>query len=271
MNQSLARAVHDSDGDGNVGPFLLDHPPDGSPSDCISDEMRIDQRYVGWLLGKSGGVVREIEQKSGCKISINQDTKRQGYSKALFYGSQEERQQARQLIEESIARAKGNEGSQGNDDYSSNPLASEDELQIGQKWVGFLLGQRGGLIKEIEQECSVRISIDQSTKEQGYSTIKISGDPENRQNAKDLIVSKVAKVGGICTGAGMGEAFDEVEVEQRLVGWLLGKSGQVTKEMEQKTGARIKVDQSNKDRGYSIVSISGSFDRIAAAKTLLTE
>merc|ERR1740121_956130 len=59
-------------------------------------------------------------------------------------------------------------------------------------------------------------------------------------------------------GMGFGGGLDgELQVEQRSVGWLLGKGGVVLKEMEEQSGARISIDQSTKAMGYSTVRISG--------------
>jgi len=115
------------------------------------------------------------------------------------------------------------------------------------------------------------VSIDQSTKSHGYSTIKINGDPSRAQKARERIQGQLQKVGGTCTSAANNNASEEVEVEQKWVGWLLGKSGSVMKEIEQQSGASIKVDQSTKDSGYSTVRITGSFDYVATAKNLVLD
>jgi len=266
INQSLARAAAHSDGSPSIGPFLLDSPPSSCPSDSMTDEVRIEQRYVGWLLGRGGAVVREIEQTSGCKINIKQDTRSQGYSRAECRGTDTERQQAKQLIEDSIDRARGSTGDQS----QAQSRAVEDELQIDQKWVGWLLGKGGGVAKEIEEAHDVQIKVDQSTKSSGYSTIKIHGDPANVEMAKERIQGQLQKVGGGCTVAST-HGTDQVRVEQKWVGWLLGKSGQVMKEIEQQSGARVTVDQSRKDLGYSMVCMTGSWDCVGRAKHLVMD
>ena len=45
----------------------------------VDDVLQIEQQWVGWLLGKSGGVVREIEGETGARISLNQATASLGH------------------------------------------------------------------------------------------------------------------------------------------------------------------------------------------------
>eukprot|EP00927_Polykrikos_kofoidii_P070650 TRINITY_DN67061_c0_g1_i1.p1 TRINITY_DN67061_c0_g1~~TRINITY_DN67061_c0_g1_i1.p1 ORF type:complete len:695 (-),score=148.90 TRINITY_DN67061_c0_g1_i1:284-2368(-) len=234
MNASLARAATglggDASGDGPVGPFLLDGPPE-HPGDTMVEDMRIEQALVGWLLGKSGGVVREVETTSGTMISINQETKQLGYSKAFIHGPKDRRDHAKQLISDSLERARNsgppptrsgppptaamafggalsNDGGRGAGD-------SEDMVQVEQKWIGWLLGRGGGVVREIEQESGCKLTIDQTTKQLGYSTIQLQGDVAQIQVAKDAITRSLGKVGaapmaspGVSSfGQGLGGGF----------------------------------------------------------------
>lgn len=213
MNASLARAAMEVNGgqsDGPLGPFLLDAPPEAS-SDAMSENMRIEQPFVGWLLGKGGGTMREVETASGCKISVNQDTRAQGYSMAVIYGSQSQRTHAKGLITDSIDRAKRGGGgspppsaamafSGGGGVTMPSGGGSDVSVQVEQKWVGWLLGKSGGVAREIETETGTRLKIDQTTKQLGYSTIEIEGTESQRTAARDAISRSLAKAGGSIMG-----------------------------------------------------------------------
>lgn len=266
INTSLARAAHGSGGAvSSVGPFLLDCPPTGG-GDHLYEEIQIDQNYIGWLLGKSGAAVREMEQQSGCKICINQETKSQGYSKAQLHGSGIERELAKSLIRASVERAAAGGG-------AGAPMAVrqvESEMQIEQKWVGWLLGKGGGVIKEIETETEVRIKVDQSTQQFGYSTIRIGGGSANVDVAQKRIGDCLQKVGGTASIASQGGPA-QIKIDQQFVGWLLGKAGGVVKEIEVATGAKVKINQDTKLLGYSIAEISGDYSAIVQAEELINE
>eukprot|EP00927_Polykrikos_kofoidii_P012426 TRINITY_DN1534_c0_g3_i1.p1 TRINITY_DN1534_c0_g3~~TRINITY_DN1534_c0_g3_i1.p1 ORF type:complete len:854 (-),score=184.78 TRINITY_DN1534_c0_g3_i1:95-2524(-) len=235
MNASLARAVVGVTGttDGKCGPFLLDAPP--APSeDRMVEDMRIEQRFVGWLLGKGGGVVREVEMTSGCKVSINQETRQHGYSRAIIHGTATQRLHAKVLIEESLERADARGGGpQGCGSYAPLPPlqsgatnvgtvhvpgcepvfvgsggesgggfrprpagSSQDFVYIEQKYVGWLLGRGGGVSREIEQESGVRLRVDQTTKHMGYSSVILQGDAAQIEVAKAGVSRSLLRVGG---------------------------------------------------------------------------
>eukprot|EP00401_Gymnodinium_catenatum_P036649 CAMPEP_0117601696 /NCGR_PEP_ID=MMETSP0784-20121206/77177_1 /TAXON_ID=39447 /ORGANISM="" /LENGTH=755 /DNA_ID=CAMNT_0005404449 /DNA_START=50 /DNA_END=2318 /DNA_ORIENTATION=+ len=314
MNESLARAVAgpgDSSDPSATGPFLLESPPapvvDSTLQGALED-MHIEQRLVGWLLGKGGAVIREIELSSGCKISINQETKHLGFSKVQVHGSVHQRQHARQLISESIERADSFSaeaaeevevgalpigasyastfGSSGGGVGASRIL--EEGMMVEQKWVGWLIGRGGGVTREIEQETMAKIRIDQSTKHLGYSTIQIQGNRSEVEMAKSRIAASLQKVGAapLSTGHGGGggggggvggrasvggPGTQQVQIEQHLIGWLLGRGGGMIKEIEAASGARISLNQETKELGYSVATIKGDPDAVSKAQEAIAE
>jgi len=155
------------------------------------------------------------------------------------------------------------------------------ELQVDQKWVGWILGAKGANMKDIEAESGAKVSIDQATKELGYSVVKMAGSASAVLRAQRRIQASLAIVEKPSQGLGYTEASstqdtrsfetEEMEVEQRCVGWLLGCKGIVMKEIEQKSGARVSIDQSTKDQGFSTVKMKGSEDSIATARLLVEE
>lgn len=296
VNGSLARAAAGTNTDGSapVGPFLLDAPP-GSDADPMYEEMQIEQQFIGWLLGKQGAVVREIENASGCKISINQDSRNQGYSKAQLFGRADERALASQLVQNSLDRARqhggmsslaggfssegmggGCVGGIGGGLNGSGPARIiEEGLQIEQRWVGWLLGKGGGVAKEIEQETGARVSIDQSTKDLGYSTVKISGEVSCVEIAKGRVSSSLQKVGGVplqgTTASGGSTGSTQIQIEQQHVGWLVGRGGQVVREIEMNTGCKISLNQESKDLGYSVATVTGDSQQVSSGYEQITE
>lgn len=66
-----------------------------------------------------------------------------------------------------------------------------------------------------------------------------------------------------------GAAVVEFKVDQGVVGFLIGKGGETLRSMEVSSTATIKIDQSPKEMGYSLVRITGSEQAVAVAKALL--
>merc|ERR1712066_516463 len=76
-------------------------------STWLEEEMEVEQKVVGWVLGSKGVVLKEIEKQSGARISIDQTTKDMGYSVVRMSGSMESIDLARQLVSDKIAQARG--------------------------------------------------------------------------------------------------------------------------------------------------------------------
>lgn len=258
------------------------------------------------MLGKGGTVLREIEQATGCKIVLNQDSRDLGYSIAQVHGNLEGRSLARQRIDEVLARALG--GPQG---QAGGQV--EEQIQVEQNLVGYLLGKGGSLLREIEQESGAQIFIDQSTKNKGYSTVNFSGATEAVAAAKGRINASLTKArttnaasaqaqtagalraleSPLLTGLGVNFAAPksrsgkgelgaslskapssqlsrcEVTVQQKWIGWLLGKGGAVMKEIEVATGCKIDMDQGTKAMGYSTACLSGTSSQITNAYQMM--
>jgi len=293
----------------------------GAPSAGSAGEttmqVQVEQKWVGWLLGKSGSVLKEMELASGAKISINQETKQEGYSVAVLSGTTPQIQSAFALMYEKIAQVDPVAADSGLVQLGADPLRAGSgppqlgtapgagarpvaassvvttpkakgpvmtigsqtvELQIEQRWIGWLLGSGGKTIRQMEATTGCKIACDQSTKELGYSLVKVTGPGSAVQAALDNIQSSLAMAengghGGVDELADAGvetETFD-MTVEQKKVGWLLGKGGVVLREIENTSGARCSLDQSTKELGYSTVKISGSSHGIASAQQLIDQ
>jgi len=286
----------------------------------LEAEFYMEQRLVGWIIGRGGGTLKEVEQVYSVKVSLDQSTKEQGFSKLKVSGPATMVQQAAEHMNTSLARAVVGRGDMGANSGAIGPFLmdtppgvqgsgtydggdptgadSYEELHIEQKFVGWLLGKSGSVIREIETSSGCKISLNQSTRNMGYTVAQLRGSSEQRQMARQLMEASLdraksqpgwdgGKGGGSWGGAGGGcapsaalafggsvqrwdgggGATEELmQVEQRWVGWLLGKGGQLCKEIEQESGAKVSIDQSTKSLGYSTVRIAGEAASVEAGK-----
>lgn len=104
-------------------------------------------------------------------------------------------------------------------------------------------------MKAIKQRSGAAIAVDQSTKEQGFSTVRIMGDDQQQASARDLVHSKIGDARGPQTGV------FEFKVEQSNVGWLIGRGGETINQIKEQTGVTVIIDQNTKEMGYSFVKI----------------
>lgn len=284
-----------------------------------SAQLQIEQKWVGWLVGRGGGMVKEIETATGARVSLNQETKAMGYSVCTLSGDASVVQSAKKLITDKVHQVSGgtgvsdvgDEGGGGaavaasTDDpelqravekiasVSNNPALAAQlqnllgtkqaaaveeqfvELQLEQKYVGWLLGSKGKTVRDIEVATGAKIGIDQATKELGYSILRLTGAPVACQQAQERIEASLALAVTGQPADGDQEsgnsAEDTMQVEQKKVGWILGKGGCVMREIETQCGAKISIDQSTRDMGFSTVKIRGSEQSCQTAKQLIAD
>jgi len=240
-------------------------------------ELQIPQQFVGWLKGKGGGQIREIESRSGAHVSIDQSTKEQGYSRVLLAGTEEAVQSATEIISTELTRVMERDGVSGQSQAVALPGEETAEAFIPQKYVGWLKGSGGSQIRDMESRTGARIRIDQSTREAGYSVAQITGTPEAVQQCKAFVEAEVVRVQERdrvvmehTSGPNANSSsFNEVQIPQRYVGWIKGSGGAQIKDIESRTGAAITMDQSTQELGFCRAMVYGSDEAVIAAKELI--
>merc|ERR1719215_728897 len=104
---------------------------------------------------------------------MNQETRHMGFSRAQIHGDPAQRQAAKQLILESLERVQASDAAGMNLQGQQMPFQmgqqqqmqqqqmqqqqmqqqegmGQEELRVEQRYVGWLLGKQGGVVKEIE-------------------------------------------------------------------------------------------------------------------------
>lgn len=246
--------------------------------DAGPGEIRIPQQFVGWLKGKGGAQIREIEARSGSQVSIDQTTKELGYSRVMLAGSAECVQTAHDIITDELRRVMERDGMGGQIVQQPGPGEEIAETHIPQKYVGWLKGSSGSQIRDMEARTGARIRIDQSTRESGYSVAQITGPPEAVRQCKAFVEAEVVRVQERDRVVAEHSAqpnllrptgFNEVQIPQQYVGWIKGSGGAQIKDIEARTGAHITVDQSTQDMGYSRAMVYGPDEAVHAAKQII--
>uniref|UniRef100_A0A7S4R5U7 K Homology domain-containing protein n=1 Tax=Alexandrium monilatum TaxID=311494 RepID=A0A7S4R5U7_9DINO len=261
------------DGHSDAKRLRLDERPDAGPG-----EIRIPQQFVGWLKGKGGAQIREVEARSGAQVSIDQTTKELGYSRVMLAGSAEAVQAAHDIITDELRRVMERDGIAGRVTAAPGPGDEVAETHIPQKYVGWLKGSNGSQIRDMEAKTGARVRIDQSTRESGYSVAQITGPPDAVRQCKAFVEAEVVRVQErdrvvaehAQQPSAMGSnGFNEVQIPQQYVGWIKGSGGSQIKDIEARTGAHITVDQSTQDLGYSRAMVYGPDEAVVAAKQVI--
>mmetsp|Transcript_45966 Transcript_45966/g.106894 ORF Transcript_45966/g.106894 Transcript_45966/m.106894 type:complete len:815 (+) Transcript_45966:159-2603(+) len=256
--------------------------PGGPQLPDPSKVMTIKQEWVGMLIGQKGETLRIVREASnGANIQIDQSTKEQGFSTLRIFGTPQQVSTAETLLLQKISEI----------DAKQNPQGPHEELMIEQSTVGYLLGKGGESLKSIKAQSNANVMVDQSTKEQGFTMVRIYGDIQAIEVAKGLVMQRITEAndrtsrhggglpGGLgkgmggcmggCMGGMMGDGMGamcggmdpgadvaaEYRVDQQHVGLLIGKSGATVKQIKAASGANVVIDQSMKHMGYSVCRI----------------
>lgn len=247
------------------GTPLQDSTDKRSRLDGPGVEYFIEQRLVGWIIGKGGSTLKEIEQAYQVKVSLDQSSKSTGYSKVQITGPEVQISKAVGHINSSLSSAGYGDGVNGPCLLETLPTGDngKEDIQVKQRYIGYLLGKGGAAIADIEKASGCQIFVNQETKSLGYSVVQLLGLPEQIADAKQAIELSIERAKAAREGK---VAEERVEVEQRCVGYLLGKKGGVVQEIEQETGAQILIDQTTSSLGYSTVVLKGMVDQVDSAR-----
>lgn len=190
------------------------------------ESMSVDQRWVGGVVGPGGEMLRSIEKESGARLAFNQGTWEEGYSTLRIIGPFDAIALAKKLVNAKIAQMQVCEGQPG----------AAIEIRVPQEFVGLIIGRGGTELKRIQDESKAVVKVDQSTKNQGYSTFSVLPG-HGASSARELIIAKLQE------GSANSGCFEETEIDQSNEGTLIGRSWETTKNINAETSARVSVDQ----------------------------
>merc|ERR1712136_358684 len=224
--------------------------------------MGIEQQWVGWLLGKGGSVMKEIEAATGARVVINQETKSLGYSVAQVTGDSMQVAKVQDLIDEKIRRV--------------NPTGS-----------GLSHAPPAATAHALPAPSAAAAALDvQSLAQQLVSAIGRAttqpGIQREVQPAIDGLLDTLAKSGVHLNGrpspGHIAPMPNPIPVHQPLaLHTPQGLSPEEVLELQASSGARVTIDQSSKEQGYSTVKIAGNaacaqqaYQRIQASLALVS-
>ena len=257
---------------------------------------------VGRIIGRGGCKIREIEETSGAKIKVPRDEAGESVFVEIS-GSKVSKVIAKDMIIEICdsahefdggGRRSGGDGFQRPRDNASSGGFREDkvqEIQIQSAFIGRIIGRGGSKIRELEETSGARIKVPKNASE-AVVIVELQGPDSAKDLAQKLILD-------ICKGAGdqdcasgrgngrglkgsrggggfggrSGDDFgdEEMEVSHRDVGRLLGRGGSRIRQLQNDSGARIRV-QSERSNGITVpVVISGSEDARMKAMHMIAD
>ncbi|KAH9253221.1 hypothetical protein BASA81_008903 [Batrachochytrium salamandrivorans] len=173
------------------------------------EEIVVDAQYVGFLIGKAGALLKEMEASSGARVRYSdadfsksdrtarltgtyeqvQDVKKQ-ISDKLF-----ERQEEHRTNPERFSRFAGNNN---NASKERRPRFSESDLkqvvEVPSDIVGALIGKGGLALHRMQDDTGAKFDFAKDETRHGVKEVTIYGREEQIQNACDLLQSRVQEI-----------------------------------------------------------------------------
>jgi far upstream element-binding protein len=227
-------------------------PTSGGNGDSEGAEIPVPRALVGYIIGRGGETIRELQMKSGAHIQIQREEENAPPNAdriVSISGSEDTIEVAKKLIQNLIdERMEGGGGS--SDRYGSryapgsNPDGTESiELEIPNERVGLIIGRGGTTIKSIQSRTGANVNIPQAPEPNNpqIRLITITGNADQKEAAKAEILA-ILSDNGIGGGASAGNAI-YMQVPNERVGVIIGKKGETIKGIQERYGVRVQIPQ----------------------------
>ncbi|KUF85096.1 hypothetical protein AM588_10000819 [Phytophthora nicotianae] len=248
--------------------------------------MKVPRELVGYIIGRGGETIRDLQMKSGAHIQIVREEEGAPQTPDRYVniaGNQEALDLAQRLIQNLIDERQQNQSAGGfreRDDRDRmaryggiNPDGSDSvELLVPNERVGLIIGRGGCTIKAIQQRTGTSVTIPQTPdpNHPDKRLITIRGTMEAKEAAKFEIQSLVSEEPGQRHGYGMASGQTiYMQVPNDRVGVIIGKRGETIKGIQDRHAVRIQIPQVA-DEGSNppvrTISIQGPPQNLAGAK-----
>uniref|UniRef100_A0A671NAZ1 Far upstream element-binding protein 1-like n=1 Tax=Sinocyclocheilus anshuiensis TaxID=1608454 RepID=A0A671NAZ1_9TELE len=246
------------------------------PSDrkSISEEFKVPDGMVGFIIGRGGEQISRIQQDSGCKIQISPDSGGMPDRSVTLTGSPDAIQAAKSLLTEIVEKGRPSPAFHHND----GPGMSVQEILVPASKAGLVIGKGGETIKQLQERAGVKmVMIQDGPQNTGADKpLRISGDPFKVQQAKDMVMDLIRdqgfreQRGEYGSRVGGGDSLD-VPVPRFAVGIVIGRSGEMIKKIQNDTGVRIQFKPDDGSTPERIAQIMGPPDRAQHAADIITD
>jgi far upstream element-binding protein len=152
--------------------------------------------------------------------------------------------------------------------------------------VGRIIGKGGETIRQLQAQTGTTIQIDQNFPDGAPRTVTVSGaaNPQQLAQAVDMLNQLIMASGtspapsqggggggGHAASIAPGAVTQIVPCPPGLVGRVIGKGGETIRELQQRSGASIQIDQTVPRDCDRPISISGSAEAVAAGQQLVLD
>lgn len=147
---------------------------------------------------------------------------------------------------------------------------SEEHFPVPQDMAGAVIGKMGETVKDIQNQSGAHLTMSKEPDHNGNRMVALTGTPQQVKMAKEMIIKILidAKQRAAKAGRRHGE---EIIIPDKSVGLILGKQGGTIKAIQERSGARISLDDAPRGTPQRVVTVQGGEMQIAAARAEILE
>uniref|UniRef100_A0A8B9EXY1 Far upstream element binding protein 3 n=2 Tax=Anser TaxID=8842 RepID=A0A8B9EXY1_ANSCY len=233
----------------------------------ITEEFKVPDKMVGFIIGRGGEQISRIQAESGCKIQI-------APGKSLFVC--QVNGQAKRLLGQIVDRCRNGPGFHNDVDGNS----TIQEILIPASKVGLVIGKGGETIKQLQERTGVKmIMIQDGPLPTGADKpLRITGDAFKVQQAREMVLEIIrekdqADFRGVRNdfSSRMGGGSIEVSVPRFAVGIVIGRNGEMIKKIQNDAGVRIQFKPDDGISPERVAQVMGLPDRCQHAAHIINE
>ncbi|XP_065411541.1 far upstream element-binding protein 1 isoform X9 [Chrysemys picta bellii] len=241
----------------------------------MTEEYKVPDGMVGFIIGRGGEQISRIQQESGCKIQIAPDSGGLPDRSCMLTGTPESVQSAKRLLDQIVEKGRPTPGFH----HGDGPGNAVQEIMIPASKAGLVIGKGGETIKQLQERAGVKmVMIQDGPQNTGADKpLRITGDPYKVQQAKEMVLELIRDQGGFREARneygsriGGNEGID-VPIPRFAVGIVIGRNGEMIKKIQNDAGVRIQFKPDDGTTPDRIAQITGPPDRCQHAAEIITD
>ncbi|XP_048201004.1 far upstream element-binding protein 3 [Perognathus longimembris pacificus] len=242
----------------------------------ITEEFKVPDKMVGFIIGRGGEQISRIQAESGCKIQIASESSGIPERPCVLTGTPESIEQAKRLLGQIVDRCRNGPGFHSDMDGNS----TVQEVLIPASKVGLVIGKGGETIKQLQERTGVKMVMiqDGPLPTGADKPLRITGDPFKVQQAKEMVLEIIrekdqADFRGVRGDFGprAGGGSIEVSVPRFAVGIVIGRNGEMIKKIQNDAGVRIQFKPDDGISPERAAQVMGPPDRCQHAAHIINE
>uniref|UniRef100_A0A3B4F5W9 Far upstream element binding protein 1 n=1 Tax=Pundamilia nyererei TaxID=303518 RepID=A0A3B4F5W9_9CICH len=238
-----------------------------------SEEFKVPDGMVGFIIGRGGEQISRLQQESGCKIQIAPDSGGMPDRSVTLTGLPESIQTAKRLLTEIVEKGRPAPAFHHND----GPGMTVQEIMVPASKAGLVIGKGGETIKSLQERAGVKmVMIQDGPQNTGADKpLRISGEPFKVQQAKEMVMELIRDQGfreqRSEYGSRIGGDSLDVPVPRFAVGIVIGRNGEMIKKIQNDTGVRIQFKPDDGTTPDRIAQIMGPPDQAQHAAEIISD